>query len=241
MDIPQVWNSALATFAVAAVIIAAWLYLREYRKTEKGRAVMFTVAQLVRAAEQQFAAQGMDGPARRAWVLARAKEYFPNLNTQFLVDLIEAAVYDLNQEQTISLTAEIDDDGYTFSGLRIDESGRVTADGVPLEEHNRPYEKAEDVESARVGWGDNATEAVAPLKSTAFSHITIEDLHTGDLTTEVQVGRLDGVIDPDLGPLSGYGLYVKGAGVLHSVVVCLDKSVVTRTWHLADAEDSEDV
>ena len=206
MDIPQVWNSALATFAVAAVIIAAWLYLREYRKTEKGRAVMFTVAQLVRAAEQQFAAQGLDGPARRAWVLARAKEYFPDLNAEFLIDLIEAAVYDLNQEQVISLSAEI-----------------------------------EDVESARVGWGDNATEAVAPLKSTAFSHITIEDLHTGDLTTEVQVGRLDGVIDPDLGPLSGYGLYVKGGAILHSVVVCLDKSVVTRTWHLADAEDSEDV
>ena len=206
MDIPQVWNSALATVAVAAVIIAAWLYLREYRKTEKGRAVMFTVAQLVRAAEQQFKAQGIDGPERRAWVLERAKEYFPNLNTQFLIDLIEAAVYDLNQEQVISLSAEI-----------------------------------EDVEPARVGWGDNATEAVAPLKSTAFSHITVEDLHTGDLTTEVQVGRLDGVIDPDLGPLSGYGLYAKGAGALHSVVVCLDKSVVTRTWHLADAEDSEDV
>ena len=145
MELPQIWNSALATLAVAAVIIAAWLALREYRKTEKGRAVMFTVAQLVRAAEQQFAAQGMDGPARRAWVLARAKEYFPNLNTQFLVDLIEAAVYDLNQEQTISLTAEIDDDGYTFSELRIDESGRVTADGVPLEERNWSYEKAEDV------------------------------------------------------------------------------------------------
>ena len=240
MELPQIWNSALATLAVAAVIIAAWMYLREYRKTEKGRAVMFTVAQLVRAAEQQFAAQGLDGPARRAWVLARAKEYFPDLNAEFLIDLIEAAVYDLNQEQSISLTAEVEDDGYTFSELRFDESGRATVDGVPLEERKWSYEKAEDVEPARAGWGIGETE-VQPLKSPALGRLTIEDLHTGNLTTELQIGRLDGVIDPDLGPLSGYGLYVKGGAILHSVVVCLDRDVTLRTWNLADAEESEEL
>lgn len=105
MELPQIWNSAILTIIAAAVIIAAWMYLREYRKTEKGRAVMFTVAQLVRAAEQQFKAQGIDGSARRAWVLERAKEYFPDLNAEFLVDLIEAAVYDLNQEQVDAIAA----------------------------------------------------------------------------------------------------------------------------------------
>ena len=288
MELPQVWNSALATLAVAAVIIAAWMYLREYRKTEKGRAVMFTVAQLVRAAEQQFAAQGLDGPARRAWVLARAKEYFPDLNAEFLIDLIEAAVYDLNQEQTTLLTAEIEDiepdldpaqSGY-FIGqmdgdsniaefdkfhqvkaaefehltvddlvvgeirfknagggrareLKVDEAGHLMVDGVRLEERCSP--------SYRNTGEKSANDSTQPLKSPALGRLTIEDLHTGNLTTELQIGRLDGVIDPDLGPLSGYGLYVKGGAILHSVVVCLDRDVTLRTWNLADAEESEEL
>ena len=290
MELPQVWNSALATLAVAAVIIAAWMYLREYRKTEKGRAVMFTVAQLVRAAEQQFKAQGLDGPARRAWVLARAKEYFPDLNSEFLIDLIEAAVYDLNQEQSISLTAEIEDiepdlepaqSGYLIGKidgdhrirdleldkfhkvkaaefehltvddlvvgeirfknagdggareLRVDESGYLTVDGVRLEGRCSP--------SYRNTGEKSANDSTQPLKSPALGRLTIEDLHTGNLTTELQIGRLDGVIDPDLGPLSGYGLYVKGGAILHSVVVCLDRDVTLRTWDLADAEEGEEL
>lgn len=91
-------------------------------------------------------------------------------------------------------------------------------------------------------YGRKVSERFYPaVEVPALGRLTIEDLHTGNLTTELQIGRLDGVIDPDLGPLSGYGLYVKGGAILHSVVVCLDRDVTLRTWDLADAEEGEEL
>lgn len=95
MDPNTITALAVTVLALAAVI-GGWIYLRRYLRDSTDAEMVGFVRMLVRAAEQQF----LDNEARRAWAIAEAKKRFPAMPLDILIAVLEAAVYDLNQDQT---------------------------------------------------------------------------------------------------------------------------------------------
>lgn len=89
----------LGTIATAAVLIALSIGFALYQKnraqiikTDEARAAEALVWRLVVAAEQMF----LESPDRREWVIGKAKEYLPYINTDLIEVWVEYYVGHLN-------------------------------------------------------------------------------------------------------------------------------------------------
>ena len=92
---PQTITAYAVTVLALAAIVAAWIYLRRMLANDTSAAAAAYIHTLVKAAEQQFTSNA----ERRAWVVAQAREHYPQLPIEIILAVLEAAVYDLNQEQ----------------------------------------------------------------------------------------------------------------------------------------------
>lgn len=96
--------SALSTNGLAiALIVGAFILFRALRRTDNPITIAI-IDELVNAAEQALA--GEDGGSKFDYVMDLAKKQFPNLDTELIRALIEAAVYRMNQaKQTATIAA----------------------------------------------------------------------------------------------------------------------------------------
>ena len=121
--------NAITAYAVTALILAAivagWAYLRRVLANDSTTQAAEYIRVLVKAAEQQFEAND----ERRAWVVAQVRERYPKIPIDMLLAVLEAAVYDLNQEQAIDAALEQQPTPVASAGtLRIDEDGKIWVD-----------------------------------------------------------------------------------------------------------------
>ena len=98
--------NAITAYAVTALILAAivagWAYLRRVLANDSTTQAAEYIRTLVKAAEQQFEAND----ERRAWTIAQVRERYPKIPIDLILAVLEAAVYDLNQEQAIDAALE---------------------------------------------------------------------------------------------------------------------------------------
>ena len=99
---PQTITAYAITVLILAAIVAGWAYLRRMLANDDNAAAVAYIQTLVKAAEQQFSAND----ERRAWVVAQVRERYPKIPIDLILAVLEAAVYDLNQEQAIDAALE---------------------------------------------------------------------------------------------------------------------------------------
>lgn len=87
------------TIIVVIFVVALILLYREIKEDQR----YHLLVELVDAAEQMFKEPGQ-GKERRAWVMGKIEQYLPDLDLDLAADLIEAAVYRLNQDQPLVIT-----------------------------------------------------------------------------------------------------------------------------------------
>ena len=134
--------NAITAYAVTALILAAivagWAYLRRVLANDSTTQAAEYIRVLVKAAEQQFEAND----ERRAWVVAQVRERYPKIPIDMLLAVLEAAVYDLNQEQAIDAALEQQPTPVASAGtLRMDGDGNV-------------WISAEPKQDPGIAWGD---------------------------------------------------------------------------------------
>ena len=122
---PQTITAYAITVLILAAIVAGWAYLRRVLANDSTTQAAEYIRVLVKAAEQQFEAND----ERRAWVVAQVRERYPKIPIDMLLAVLEAAVYDLNQEQAIDAALEQQPTPVASAGtLRIDEDGKIWVD-----------------------------------------------------------------------------------------------------------------
>lgn len=84
----------LITFALNALLIVAIFALYMYAKNARDAKTRDFIKTFVQAAEQMFTSND----EKRAYVIARARDMFPNIRSDIIIALIESCVHDLNVE-----------------------------------------------------------------------------------------------------------------------------------------------
>ena len=118
---PQTITAYAVTVLILAAILAGWAYVRRMLANDTNAAAVAYIQTLVKAAEQQFTAND----ERHAWVVAQVRERYPKIPIDLILAVLEAAVYDLNQEQAIDAALEAQPAPVAYGTLMIDEHGRA--------------------------------------------------------------------------------------------------------------------